>query len=924
MLAALGEHLTNAEIAERLSLSIRTVESHVSSLLRKYAVDNRRALAAIAARSGRESAGTLAGLPSAWTSFVGRQRELAAVRAALGEARLVTLVGPGGVGKTRLATVVVETVVGEAAAAEFPAGGAFVDLVPVGGGFVSQAVASVLGITERPQQSLDDAVLERLRWGRSLVVLDNCEHLLDAVARFAGRVLAGCPEVTVLATSRERLALAGERVIRVPPLSLASEMTGGVSGSEAEALFLDRAGAIAPDVATDADLVGVLCARLDGIPLAIELAAARIGSLGADGLVAGLDDRLRILTGGRTPADRHRSLRGVLDWSYDLLDDDERALFRRLGVYAGGFDRDAAAAVAGEPTPVQTADLVARLADKSLLVHHATAAGSRWGMLETVRAYAVEQLVASGERATVDEHHLRWAGATAAELERRLEADQPWLTEFDPVADDLRAALDRAPAGPGAEAVAHRLARAIGHLAYARRFLGEARLHYERATDRAPDAASAAADLRAAADVACAAGRYADSFDLLLASAGRAEAAGDDLHRAIALADAVMIACRFAGGFSAEVPHERLSALLDEAGRAAPADHPRARAHVAAAAAWNIQPDKLIPDADASDAALAAARVADDPVLISGVLDAVLSVAAIGGASRRAFQLSRERLELLERLPRHEPRAGPEILDTFQMAAKHALMAGALPDALATAELGRGDPIGGAEPHINTSRLVVPLVLQGRFPEALDAAGEMRDSWERAGAPTARWMAPSAYAIVLLHGLRGDADSARRWAAFARQVLGTDDLATSRNLMRFVTFVDARVAMHAGRVEAASALAREAVGEPGSWYVGPRWDYDGYVWALVAELAVLAGAPDAAARLADAAPAGEQNDWAAACLARAHGRLHDDRSALEHSVAGWEKINARYERACTLLLLDDRAAEGRAELAALDCPLPAD
>lgn len=916
MLAALGEHLTNAEIAERLSLSIRTVESHVSSLLRKYAVVNRRALAAIAARS--RHGGKLAGLPSAWTSFVGRERELAAVRAALGEARLVTLVGPGGVGKTRLATVV-----GEAAAPEFPAGGVFVDLVPVGGGFVSQAVASVLGITERPGQSLDDAVLERLRWGRSLVVLDNCEQLLDAVARFAGRVLASCPEVTVVATSRERLGLAGERVIRVPPLSLASEMTGGVSGSEAETLFLDRARAVAPDQAIDPDLVGDLCARLDGIPLAIELAVARIGSLGVDGLVAGLDDHLRILTGGRTPTDRHRSLRAVLDWSHDLLDDDERTLFRRLGVHAGGFDRNAAAAVAGELTPAQAADLVARLADKSLLVHHASVAGSRWRMLETIRAYALEQLAASGERTVVDERHLHWAGATAADLERRLEADQPWLAEFDPVADDLRAALHRAPSGPGPDGDVHQLARAVGHLAYARRFLGEARLHYETAAARAPDPTAAAADLRAAADVACAAGRYADAFDLLLASAGRAKAAGDDIRRATALADAVMIACRFAGGFPDEVPHERLNALLDEADRVAPADHPRARAHLAAAAAWNIQPDKLIPDADASDAALAAARAADDPVLISGVLDAVLSVAAIGGESRRAFQLSRERLELLERLPRHEPRAGPEILDTFQMAAKHALMAGALPDALATAELGRGDPIGGAEPHINASRLVVPLVLQGRFPEALDAAGAMRDSWKRAGTPTARWMAPAAYAIVLLHGLRGDADAAQRWTTFARQVLGTDDLATSRNLMRFVTFVDARVAMHTGHIQAASALARAGTShEPGSWYAGPRWDYDGYAWAIAAELAVLAEAPDAAARLADTAPAGEQNDWAAACLARAHGRLYDDRSALEHSVAGWEKINARYERACTLLLLDDRTAEGRAELSALGCPLP--
>ena len=921
VLAALGERLTNAEIAARLYVSIRTVESHVSSLLRKLAVTNRRDLAAIAAQAPLgPGGGKLTGLPAAWTTFVGRHCELVAVRAALGEARVVTLVGPGGVGKTRLAMVV-----GEAAAVDFPAGAAFVDLVPVGERFVTQAVASVLGIVERPQQPLEAAVHQRLRRGPSLVVLDNCEHLLDTAARFAGRLLATCPEVTVLATSRERLGIPGERVIRVPPLALGSTAIGGSTKSEAATLFFDRAHAIDPGFDADPLLVDELCAQLDGIPLAIELAAARTVTLGVDGLAAGLGDHLRVLTGGRAVADRHRSLRAVIDWSYNLLDDEERDLFRHLSVHVGGFDLDAAVAVTTDRTPAEVADLLGRLADKSLVVHHGGVAGSRWRLLGTIRAYALDRLATSGADLATRTRHLRWAEASAARLEYQVATDQRWQSDFDLLADDLRAALDSAPPGPGPDGVTHRLARTLGHLTYARRFLSEACHHYQVAVAHAPDHARAATDLRTAAAIACAAGRYNISFDLLLAAAEQAESVGDDAHRAIALADAVMIACRFVGGFRHEVPHQRLCDLLAEAERVAPTGQPQVFAHLAAASAWNTHPDKLIPDTARSDTALTAALATDDPVLISGALDAVLSVAAIAGQSERAFHLSRERLELLPRLPRHDPRTGAEVLDTFQMAAKHALMAGALPDALTAAEMGRSDTIAGAEPHINASRMVIPLVLQGRFDEALEMAREMRDSWERAGRPTARWMAPAAYAIVLLHGLRDEADASQWWSTFARQILGTNDLASSRNLMHFVAFVDARVALHAGRFDDAAALTRSmgaGAGATRSWYAGPRWDYDAYAWAVAAEIAVLAEAPDAACWLAAAAPAGEQNNWAAACMARARGRAHGHQSLLVESIAGWEKINARFERACTLLLLGDRVAEGQAELDILGCPVP--
>ena len=401
--------------------------------------------------------GLVAGLPLARTSFIGRDEEQAAVLAALAGSRVVTLVGPGGVGKTRLAARTAE-----AAAAGYPLGAIFVDLVPVREGFVAQAVAALAGVTERPGMSLDAAVHEYLARGRSLLVLDNCEHLLDVAAAFTEKLLADCADLTVLATSRERLGIPGERTVTVPPLSLVGGETGGTAGSEAEALFIDRARASDPDFTAAAEVIGYACARLDGVPLAIELAAARTASLGVDGLLAGLDDHLRLLAGSRGVHERHRSLRAVIDWSHALLDGDERAMFRRAGAFIGGFDLDAAVAITAATDRGTVADLVGRLTDKSLLTCRRGPEGSRWQMLETIRAYALDRLAESGEETTVRDAHLRWAAGAAEDLERRAEAAAAWRGAFDAVADDLRAAL-ASPPGREIGAASHRLARALGH-----------------------------------------------------------------------------------------------------------------------------------------------------------------------------------------------------------------------------------------------------------------------------------------------------------------------------------------------------------------------------------------------------------------------------------------------------------------------------
>ena len=417
VLAALGAHLSNAQIARQLHISVRTVESHVSALLRKLDASDRQALAAIADRARM---GQFVGLPASMTTFVGRSTDRAAILAALDDSRLVTVVGPGGVGKTRLVAMVAD-----GAQSRFPAGGAFVDLVPVRAGSVLRAVADALDATEGPARSVEAGVFERLRVGRPLLVLDNCEHVIDDISELVERVLAECPHATLLATSRQRLGVTGERLVHLHPLDVAEE---------AEQLFLDRARAADPDFAADPATVAELCSRLDGMPLAIELAAARAASLGADGLLAGLDDQLRLLAGGRSGHERHHSLRAVIGWSYDRLDDDERVMFRRLAAFVGAFDLGAAAAVNPGLTRAEVADVLGRLVDKSLVGRHGAV---RWRMLDTIRAFGASQLAALGEQDVVGGLHRAWALDAATDLERRLDGD--WQPVFDEIADDLRA-----------------------------------------------------------------------------------------------------------------------------------------------------------------------------------------------------------------------------------------------------------------------------------------------------------------------------------------------------------------------------------------------------------------------------------------------------------------------------------------------------
>jgi predicted ATPase/DNA-binding CsgD family transcriptional regulator len=421
ILTLVGDHRSNAEIGAQLFISVRTVESHVSSLLRKLGAPDRRALADLAAELARaeRTSQARAGLSTPLSPFIGRARERAELRDAVSAHRQVTAVGIGGVGKTRLALAVAADLAGD-----FADGVWFVDLVPVTDpAMVGSAVAAALGLGEQQGRSIDDSVLAALADRRALLVLDNCEHLSDGVAPFVERLLARCPYVSVLTTSRARLMVPFERVYSVPPLSL--EGHGGadahrdVGSSDAVALFVDRATAAGWTVeAEHLDQVADVCRKLDGVALAIELAAARLPTLGLDGLVAGLSDHLRLLVGGYRADDRHRSVRAMLDWSQALLASPDLTLLRRVSVFVSPFTASAAAAVAGfSPLePGQVVDGLARLADQSLLSVAASASGTRYRSLETIRQYGTEQLTEASELDATRAQHLRWCLATTSEL----------------------------------------------------------------------------------------------------------------------------------------------------------------------------------------------------------------------------------------------------------------------------------------------------------------------------------------------------------------------------------------------------------------------------------------------------------------------------------------------------------------------------
>ena len=374
-------------------------------------------------------------LPIQLTNFIGRRGEITVIRQALADNRLVTLTGAGGAGKTRLAVQVAAQIV-----TEFADGVWYVDLAPITDpDVVPVTVTRALGLPDQPGQPTMDVLLRFIRDRRMLILLDNCEHLLDASAELITALLARCPVLTLLATSREPVGVPGEVSWRVPSLSLADE---------AIELFADRARRTKPDFRITADnteIVTEICRRLDGLPLAIELAAARIRALSPTELLTSLHDTFRLLTGGaRTAVRRQQTLRASVDWSHALLSEPEKVLFRRLAVFYGGFDLDAAQALSetGEIERYQVLDQLTLLVDKSLVVADDSPQGTRYRLLETVRQYAQEKLHESREGNDVRSRHRDHYTAMAKALDAPADTDyQRRIDRTGTEIDNLRAAF---------------------------------------------------------------------------------------------------------------------------------------------------------------------------------------------------------------------------------------------------------------------------------------------------------------------------------------------------------------------------------------------------------------------------------------------------------------------------------------------------
>jgi predicted ATPase/DNA-binding CsgD family transcriptional regulator len=412
-------------------------------------------------------------------ALIGRDADLAEVEVLLAEQRMVTLVGPPGIGKTRMALELAPRM-----SDQFPGGTAVVELAKVAEpADVAQAIATALGVREEPGLALADTVASFLEARRYLLVLDNCEHLLESVARLASRFLQQADDLTLLATSREPLGVDTEVTWRVPPLSLPSP-DGEMSSADSAAvrLFLDRAEAADPSFTATAEtehVIGEICRRLDGVALAIELAAARVDAMSPGQIAQRLDERFELLTtGSRAAVEHHQTLRAALDWSYGLLADEEAAVLRRLSVFAGGCTADAAADVCGERGVERSGvpELLESLVCKSLVVCDEKAWGPRYRLLETIRDYGTRELEARNEGARARTRHAAWCIRLTEAGERELYGSSraEWIERFEVEHDNVRAAL-RWAAIEGRADEAMRLASAMTIFWSTRGYLTEGR-----------------------------------------------------------------------------------------------------------------------------------------------------------------------------------------------------------------------------------------------------------------------------------------------------------------------------------------------------------------------------------------------------------------------------------------------------------------
>jgi predicted ATPase/DNA-binding CsgD family transcriptional regulator len=822
-----------------------------------------------------------ANLPVPMTPFVGRVEERALLREAVEANRLVTATGPGGVGKTRLAVAVAGDLVDR-----FADGVVFVDLVQVTDPHaVVAATADAAGVPERAGVSRRESLLSALAPRATLLVFDNCEHLADAMREHIAEVLTACSELRVLATSRLRLLLPGERVVPVPGLSLGDDAGGR---GDAVELFLVRARASGASVGMLADeqLVLDVCRSLEGVALAIELGASRVPSMGLDGLRRSLASGVELETSGHGVDTRHRSLRATIEWSYRLLDPEEQQALRTCSVFAAPFSIDAAASVIRIEVATML-DRLGKLVDWSL-VTLLPGSPSRYRILEAVRQYAQEVSESLAELDDLRRRHLVWCDT---EMDRLLSTDAggpSWCGRVDAVVDDARAALTWAADEPRHHATAIALAQRVAEVVFLRGRPSEAQQRYEQAASLADTAETRHTLLVKAGRAALLRYVGTDALRLLAEAADVAEEAGLHELAALDLANSVTLYERHIGTVTERLSSEHNDALLERAAQLG-AGSGYVDAAIAVARTMSGQAGRY--GREYADRAVSLARSTGDLQLLDAALDARCVTEMMDADSPAARITVRERLEMMARQPL-DVVSGMDHTDAHLMGVHVDLSLGEMRTARRHAEDLARLPFLREEQHVALGRLMEVGALAGHFDHVLPIAEAFEAAWRHAGCPKVNSHAPATYAVAMMHGILGDDEQHQRWKQITREIM-IDDGTTAVHKRIWPEMMDAFVLLHRG--EDAIQLLTVEPDDPALHRSANQSIWRPMYAAAWLESSFASEADDLPDRLRRAADVARHNQLATGIIRRVEALRSDDIAQLAQLAIAFDEMDCPYQ-----------------------------